>query len=210
MTQHAVSGNVLPMTVSANQAEPYRAAIERLKKQKIPVTVRAVREEAGGGSFRVVAPVVRAWKRKRHKTAQDAAVKRKLGVAVDEVMEHHRRFEERMQDKERAEISLDDVLRDFGSDVSRLLAALREIPAVELRRMRTWVPPDKEDDSKEDDSDLQAPSRPVGYRGLIDFCYAIDSLVQFRKTLPECIGPPPRVRRKVSNKPRPQLGTGGR
>ena len=192
------------MTVSADQAEPYRAAIERLKKQKIPVTVRAVREEAGGGSFRVVAPVVRAWKRKRHKTAQDAAVKRKLGVAVDEVMEHHRRFEERMQDKERAEISLDDVLRDFGSDVSRLLAALREIPAVELRRMRTWVPPDKEDDSKEDD--IQAPSRPEGYMGLMSFCYAVDSLVQFKTTLPEQNGPPPRVRRKVSNKPRPQLG----
>ena len=49
-------------------AQKYGDAIKRLRKQREPVTVRSVLDEAGGGSFRDAAPVVRAW-RNKHEAA---------------------------------------------------------------------------------------------------------------------------------------------
>ena len=46
-------------------AQKYGDAIKRLRKQREPVTVRSVLDEAGGGSFRDAAPVVRAWNKQR-------------------------------------------------------------------------------------------------------------------------------------------------
>ena len=55
---------VTTMTVDG-LAQKYGDAIKRLRKQREPVTVRSVLDEAGGGSFRDAAPGVRAWKKQQ-------------------------------------------------------------------------------------------------------------------------------------------------
>lgn len=82
---------MLSMPGSPAQADRYLAAIKRLKANGEAITVRAVRDEAGGGSMNTVNAVVREWREKKRKATQKGVVTRMLDTAVRDELERRRK-----------------------------------------------------------------------------------------------------------------------